>query len=677
MHKYPIELQDEEKACGAYCIDMILKYYHFHDEIKNIKKKARLSQNGITIKGMIECLKSYQIEAKAYEATLEDIAKEVQCPCILFMVYDGLGHFVVLYEIKDDEYTIGDPAKGLVTMYQEEVAEHYGQRVIVIKHVGRVPQLQYKSYLQFLKDMFLAYQKYMISLILKGLWIAIIGYGSSYFFQVFIDYMNTETSFFYMVTLSVAYCVIECMRTYLSKLKMTEMIHLQRAMDEDYVFQSFMNMLKQSDHFFHQEHGVIQSQLMSLFDLVQMSLECFERFFLDGLFVVVLLVGMLIFNIWMTMIVIIALLVVGIMSYCRLKKFQFIHKNYLEAHFTLQHHLLELIDNHFLIRCFGLFQKQRERSYHIYLDEALQKEKQDLYLNQFQASIQYLIYGCYGIVLILGFYFFSHQQLTMGQLIMFYMLVSYCIQPVLNIVTLISQYKQLGILYEKYKNFEVHESASKEELIQPITSLCFDHVSYAYGYQMPILERIDLTITQHLMIKGATGSGKSTLLKLLMGVDENYQGDIYINQQELRSIDQTSLHRHIGYLTETPTFLHMSLRDNFLCHDEKKILNYLKAFGQENLQELFHVVLSEDGYPLSLGQRQVVALIRLLCHDYDVLILDEAFSHMDNRLANKIQRYLFKNDQGKIYIMVSHQTKLVNKNIDCVIMEKGKIKDKG
>lgn len=53
MHKYPIELQDEEKSCGAYCIDMILKYYHFYDEIKNIKKKARLNQNGISIRGMI------------------------------------------------------------------------------------------------------------------------------------------------------------------------------------------------------------------------------------------------------------------------------------------------------------------------------------------------------------------------------------------------------------------------------------------------------------------------------------------------------------------------------------------------------------------------------------------------------------------------------------------------
>ena len=165
MHKYPIELQDEEKSCGAYCIDMILKYYHFYDEIKNIKKKARLNQNGISIRGMIECLKSYQIEAKAYEATLEDVVREVKCPCILYMIYDGIGHFVVLYEIKDEEYIIGDPAKGLVKMYIEEMNEHYGQRVIVIKHVGRVPQLHYKSYRQFLKDTFFAYQRYMISLI--------------------------------------------------------------------------------------------------------------------------------------------------------------------------------------------------------------------------------------------------------------------------------------------------------------------------------------------------------------------------------------------------------------------------------------------------------------------------------------------------------------------------------
>ena len=215
---------------------------------------------------------------------------------------------------------------------------------------------------------------------------------------------------------------------------------------------------------------------------------------------------------------------------------------------------------------------------------------------------------------------------------------------------------------------------SKEKLNQPITSIRLDDVSYAYGYQMPVLEHIDLDIHHHLWMKGLTGSGKSTLLKLLMGQDEHYQGDIYINDMELRQIDLQSLHHRIGYLNETPTFLHMTLKDNFLCQDEKKIQMYLKTFNQEALTQMFHIVLNEDGSPLSLGQRQVVALIRMLCRDFDVLIVDEAFSHLDTRLANKILRYLLKNDEGKIYIMVNHQTKIVNKDMECVIIEKGKIK---
>lgn len=674
MHKYPIELQDEEKSCGAYCIDMILKYYHFYDEIKNIKKKARLNQNGISIRGMIECLKSYQIEAKAYEATLEDIVREVKCPCILYMIYDGIGHFVVLYEIKDEEYIIGDPAKGLVKMYIEEMNEHYGQRVIVIKHVGRVPQLHYKSYRQFLKDTFFAYQRYMISLIWKGLWIAVIGYGSSYFFQILIDYIHLKTAFFYMAILAMAYTTLECIRTYMTQLKMKEMIHLQKAMDEDYVFQSLMNMLKQPHSFFYQDHGVIQSQLLSLFDLTEMSLECFEKFFLDGLFFVVLFVGMCLLNIWLALIVAVTFIVICVISYFRLKDFQSINKNYLEAHYLFRHHVLELIDNHSLIRYFHLFQRQRERSYHVYLDEALLKEKQALFLNQFQSLIQYLIVLCYGIVLLVGFYLFHLQHITMGQLIMFYMLVSYCIQPVLNMVALASQYKQVSLIYDKYKNFEVDLEKSKCTLDQPITSIRYDDVTYAYGYQLPVLEHIDLNIQHHLWIKGITGSGKTTLLKLLLAEDLAYQGDIYINDLELRQIDLASLYEHIGYLNETPTFLHMTLQDNFLCQDEKKIQFYLKTFGQESLNDMMHIVLSENGYPLSLGQRQVVALIRMLCRDWDVLILDEAFSHMDTRLANKILRYLMKNDEGKIYIMINHQTKIVNKNMECVIIEKGKIK---
>lgn len=677
MRKYPIQLQDEEKACGAYCISMILQFYGFQEEIKEIKKKARLNQNGISMKGMIECLKAYQIESKAYEASLQDIRENIKCPCILYMIYEEIGHFVVLYEIHEDEYMIGDPARGFITIYQEEMVEHYALRVLAITHVGRVPQLSYHTYRQFLKQTFLSYQKSMIRLIYKGLWISLLGYGSSYFFQFIIDDIHVETKFFYMVVLCIVYGFIEIMKTRLEKIKTNEMILLRKAVDEDCVFQSTMNMLELPQSFFYQDKGSIHSQLLSLFDLSEMSLACYERIFLDGFSFVIFIVGMLSLHVFMTILVLIMFLCIVMLAYHHLQKIQSYNKNYLERHYAYQHHVLELIENQFLIKRFSLLQKERERSYDIYLDEALAKEKQSLAMNQLQSTIQYVMYGFYMIILIIGFYSFQHEQLTLGKLMMFYMLVSYCLQPVLNMVSLAADYKQMSLIYEKYKSFEKEEFQSQEIMNQPIRSITFDNVSYAFGYQLPIFEHIDLHIDGHFLLQGKTGSGKSTLLRILMGYDMNYTGDIYINDQELRTIELSSLYQHIGYTNETPTFLHMSLFDNFLCQDEKQILKYLKAFGQMDLSQMFHIILSEDGSPLSLGQRQVVALVRLLCQNYDVLILDEAFSHMDSQLAQKIQRYLLKKDENCFYIMVNHQTKIVNKNVACAIIEKGRLKSKG
>ena len=124
-----------------------------------------------------------------------------------------------------------------------------------------------------------------------------------------------------------------------------------------------------------------------------------------------------------------------------------------------------------------MLQQQRERSYHIYLDEAMLKEKQALFMNQLQSFIQYFIYIFYGVIMILGFYHYQRSHLTIGQLMMFYMLVSYCIQPVMNIVNLVSQYKQMKIVYEKYKVFEIEPQLPQEPIKEKITSITLDNVS--------------------------------------------------------------------------------------------------------------------------------------------------------------------------------------------------------
>ncbi len=104
MQKYPIYIQDEEMSCGAYCILMILKYYGYNEDIQKIKEKTRLNQNGITIKGLVECLKQYQIESKAYEASLKDIQEQVRLPCILYMVYDNIGQLTIYTWMTEPDY---------------------------------------------------------------------------------------------------------------------------------------------------------------------------------------------------------------------------------------------------------------------------------------------------------------------------------------------------------------------------------------------------------------------------------------------------------------------------------------------------------------------------------------------------------------------------------------------
>ena len=97
MLKYPIFLQDNENSCGAYCIKMLLSFYKRDDEIKNIKKRCRLTKEGITVYGLIQVLKEYHLEAKAYQCEFKHLFEEVNCPVIIHLKQDDLYHYVVLY----------------------------------------------------------------------------------------------------------------------------------------------------------------------------------------------------------------------------------------------------------------------------------------------------------------------------------------------------------------------------------------------------------------------------------------------------------------------------------------------------------------------------------------------------------------------------------------------------
>ncbi len=674
MKKYYIELQDEPKACGAYCIYMILKNKGIHIELKSIKEKCRMDENGISIKGLLECLKEYQVEAKAYEASLDDIKENVILPCILHLNVDGYGHYVVLFEIHDDEYIIGDPAQGLITLYKEEIEQLYSSMMISILHIGRVPDDKEKDYFQFVKESFQLYLSEVFHFLLSGISISFFSFIASFMFQIIIDVINIKTPYFYMAMLSVAYIIIELLRLAMEKHQNIHLVELQRVLDEDYVLSPISHLVDLPMSFYHQSKAVIHSQLLSLYQLSEMSTSLFENILLHAIIFILFSIGLFFIQPILTGVILIMFIVIVIYMRYTVPHLKKISKNHLEKYY--QHHqtLLEYIENIFVLKRFDV--KNRKNDYHnIYIDYALSKEdkeKKSIIMNSF---ISIMIQIAFFVILIIGLWFYSYKKISLGNLVTFYMLVQTMIPSFLSLVSLSFEYQQMKLIYERYKNFQ-YQKVEKEKIKDSIKRITLDNVSYSYGYRQNLFEHVDLDIEKTLYVKGSSGSGKSTFLRLLMGNDLHYNGDIYFNDQELRDIDLSSLYEHIGYECDTPTFFRMSLYDNFLIDDRKKILSLLKSFGYSFLEDQFKVVLNEDGSPLSSGERQVVALIRLFLRDYDVYILDEVFSHMDTRSAGRIYRYIVKNYSDKILIMVNHQTKLVNRNDDYVIIDKGKLKKK-
>ena len=158
---------------------------------------------------------------------------------------------------------------------------------------------------------------------------------------------------------------------------------------------------------------------------------------------------------------------------------------------------------------------------------------------------------------------------------------------------------------------------------------------------------------------GQSGSGKSTLIHLLSGFLSPQKGSISFND----AANIKDYRTRISYVKQQPYFIHDTLLKNITLDDAgyrpHKISEVIDFCGLDNLLQIYpdgmNTIITENGKNLSGGQRQRVMLARALYHDFDLLILDEPFSEMDEDSETDILIKLQKlAAEGKIIILITH-----------------------
>jgi ATP-binding cassette subfamily B protein len=217
--------------------------------------------------------------------------------------------------------------------------------------------------------------------------------------------------------------------------------------------------------------------------------------------------------------------------------------------------------------------------------------------------------------------------------------------------------------------------------------ILFQNVSFAYQNEEWVLKDINLTIESGTTVAfvGATGAGKSTIVNLLSRFYEFQKGEVFIGETNIRDIELQYLRKNIAIVLQDVFLFSDTIHNNITLGDpsisREQVVEAAKSVGAHDfinrLNGAYDYEVGERGSVLSVGQRQLLSLIRACVYDPHILILDEATSSVDNESEELIQKATAELTKGRTSIVIAHRLSTIHNADKIVVMDHGEIKEIG
>ena len=242
---------------------------------------------------------------------------------------------------------------------------------------------------------------------------------------------------------------------------------------------------------------------------------------------------------------------------------------------------------------------------------------------------------------------------------------------------------------ERVLNFldEEMEADAPEEIQIEKATVEFDQVSFAYEIGKPVLK--DISIQAHpgesVALVGHTGSGKSSIMNLLYRFYDPQEGEIRIDGQNIRHFSRESLRSHMGIVLQDPYLFTGTIASNVAMSqdhiDRDAVQDALKKVGAwpfvERLEKGIDHPVVEKGSAFSSGERQLISFARTLYMNPQILILDEATSHIDTETEEIIQKAMAVLQKGRTTFIIAHRLSTIQDADQILVLSEGRIVERG
>lgn len=304
---------------------------------------------------------------------------------------------------------------------------------------------------------------------------------------------------------------------------------------------------------------------------------------------------------------------------------------------------------------------------------------------------------CYALVAMVGAYFTLSDNvgifkgITVGTLTIFLSYATQYTKPFNEISSVLAELQNAMACAARV--FEIVEAKS-EESDENADSLCevsgkvdLEGVAFSYTKDKELITDLNLHIEpgQRVAIVGPTGCGKTTIINLLMRFYDVDEGSISVEGKDIRSLKRHSLRDSYGMVLQDTWLRKGTIKDNIKMGKEdatdEEIINAAKLSHAHSfirrLPEGYDTIIGEDGGSLSVGQKQLLCITRVMLNIPPMLILDEATSSIDTRTEIRIQKAFNTMMEGRTSFIVAHRLSTIQNADVILVMKDGHIIEQG
>lgn len=693
---YACVKQVDQSDCGAAALATVALHHKKSIPLQAMRDLAGTDRVGTNLLGLLRAAENLGFDAKGVKGPYDALG-EVALPAIAHWVTEeGLGHFVVLHRVSKDRAVVADPGRGILKLTREQFCARWTGYLLILApreaFFAREDDKPFGPWGRF-RTLLRPHRGVMLEAFFCALLLTVLGLASSYFIQHLVDsvlvhgegrLLNALAAG--MLSLTVFRCLFGVLRQYL-------LAHVSRKVDLSLISGYARHVLHQPMKFFELRRvGEILSRVNDAVKVREAVSGTTLTIIVDATLILVSLVVMFVYD-WPLALVAGAVLPVFLLTVLLHQPATKKHsRQAMEKAAQLQAHLVEDVNGVDTIKAFGAERRRAEEgeaSLYQFVKSVFSIQKIQLSMG----SLGMFFTAAAGIVIL---WYGGHRTidgvLTIGQLMFFHSLLGHMLEPVERLSGVNTQIQDALIAVDRFgeildleteKLSEEHKAAFRGVS----SAIALDRVSFRYGCRAEVLKKMSLTIPagRTVAIVGESGSGKSTLLKLLARFYDPTDGRVTADGMDLRDFTLESLRSKIGLVSQEPFLFSGTIRDNLAFgRPDATMEEVVEAARAAQLDEFiqtlpqrYDTVVGERGANLSGGQRQRLAIARALLTKPEILIFDEATSHLDTATERALQQTMEDAFAGKTVILVAHRLSTVRKADYLYVMHQGEILEHG